>query len=198
MMYRAKYARSPAAGRGCGRIGALLTSFSLCFAVMAGGTLGYLCRSVSVVNRFTAGAVKNVITEVFDGEVKKNVSVRNTGNVPVYIRVRLVTWRAGDDGSPTGGAAEIPDFTPGTGWILYDDGCYYHTRPVAPGASPEHPLIGSDGIALQTYSDAYGGHQVLEVLAESVQASPPCAAGEAWGVSIRDDAVAPYVAGGAP
>ena len=47
-----------------------------------------------------------------------------------------------------------------------DEGYYYYTQPVAPGGQPAADLIGSPGISLEdSYEDADGGKQVIEVMA---------------------------------
>ena len=86
--------------------------------------------------------------------------------------------------------AAIPAFTPGDGWVKYGD-YYYYTYPVAPGQQPETPLI--DSLTLTgSYSDADGGKQALEIMAEAIQSAPADALGEAWGVTITPGHVAKY------
>lgn len=170
--------------------------FLLLLAVLAtasvGGVWAYLiARSATVTNTFVPSKVEIEPEEEFDGTVKKNVTVRNTGDTDVYVRIRLVTYRVNEAGQPIGGAASIPEFTPGSGWVNYY-GYYYYTKPVAPGKAPDVPLIGGDGITLQKYTDEDGGKQVIEVLGEAIQSDPAAAAGEAWGVAISESGVAPY------
>lgn len=176
---------------------ALLLSLALLAGVVISGSLAYLkAQSGAVTNEFKPGKVDDEITEEFDKTVKKNVNVKNTGEVPAYIRVKLVTYRVNEAGEHIGGTAAIPDFTPGTNWVKHTDGFYYYTKPVAPDKSPDTPLIGSDGITLQTYTDEFGGHQVIEVLGEAIQATPPDAVHEAWKVTIAEGSVTAYTEGG--
>ena len=130
------------------------------------------------------------MTESFNGTVKSNVNVKNTGDTEAYIRVKLVTYRTNDDGQHIGGTAEIPAFTPGTGWVSYG-GYYYYTKPVAPNGSPENALISSITLT-GSYNDADGGHQAIDVMAEAIQSGPAQAVGEAWGVSITPGNVIAY------
>ena len=46
-----------------------------------------------------------------------------------------------------------------------------------------------------SYSDADGGHQAIDVMAEAIQSVPAKAVGEAWGVSISKGSVTAYSAG---
>ena len=179
------------------RIGILILSLLLIAVAAIGGTMAYLtAKTPQVVNTFTPAEVTTDIDEDFDGEVKKNVNVTNTGDIAAYIRVKLVTYRVNEEEKPIGGAAEIPTFTPGTNWVKYGE-YYYYTLPVAPGESPEYDLIGDEGIGLKNYAvedpaDPDGGRQVIEVMAEAIQSEPAEAVGEAWRVTITKNSVVPY------
>ena len=176
------------------RIGILILSLLLIAAAAIGGTMAYLtAKTPQLVNTFTPAEVTTDITEKFDGKVKKNVNVTNTGDIDAYIRVKLVTYRVNEAGKPIGGAAEIPDFTPGTNWVGHE-GYYYYTLPVAPDESPKYDLIGDEGIELKGYAeeDPDGGKQVIEVMAEAIQSEPAEAVGEAWRVTITENNVVPY------
>lgn len=175
------------------RAAALLLSVLLLLGVTVAGTLAYLSVSTRPVeNTFMPSKVSCKVTEDFNGTVKSNVNVTNTSNIDAYIRVRLVTYRVNDAGEHIGGTATIPEsFIPGEGWVKGSDGCYYYTEPVAAGGEPATALISS--ITLEgSYSDADGGKQVIEVMAEAIQSVPKQAVGQAWGVSISPDSVTPY------
>ena len=163
--------------------------FLLLFAIIgSGATFAYLTNQTeAVVNTFTPGEVDCTVEEEFDGFKKVDVNVTNTGNTDVYIRVKLVTYRVNDQGDHIGGAATIPEFTPGTGWF-YSDGYYYYESPVAPQGKPDNALIGNDGIELQQkYDDADGGKQVIEVMAEAIQSTPEEAVEQSWRVTVNAD-----------
>ena len=157
----------------------------ICLALLAGlavgGTLAWLTSSTgSVVNTFTVGNVEGEVEETFDGTIKKNVNVTNTGDVDAFIRVKLVTYRVNAAGNPVGGEAESLSFTPGTGWVEHE-GYYYYTFPVKPKFKPEANLIGDSGITL----DGDGGRQVVEVMAELIQSEPARAVQDAWKVTVN-------------
>ena len=174
-----------------GKAAVLVLSFLLLTAVSAGGTIAYMsAKTEAITNTFTPSHVSCEATEDFDGSIKSNVNVTNTGDIDAYLRVKLVTYRVNEEGHHIGGIAEIPEFTPGEGWIYYD-GCYYYTLPVKPGEQPAADLISS--ITLQgSYSDADSGRQVMEVMAEAIQSKPAKAVGEAWKVSISEGSVTAY------
>ncbi len=196
-MYRGKYVskhgakHEPRSRRS--RVTALALSAVLLVALAIGGTLAWLtARSENVTNSFTVGHVSCEVTENFNkttGE-KENVNVKNTGDVPAYIRVKLVTYRTNDQGQHIGGTAELPSFTLGENWVEYG-GYYYYTLPVAAGEKPTANL--TDSMTLTAgYDDADGGKQAVDVMAEAIQSVPAQAVGEAWGVSISEGSVTPY------
>ena len=150
--------------------------------MMVGGTLAYLTiHTDPVVNQFTPSHVSCTVKEDFDGTTKRNVNVTNTSDIPAYIRVKLVSYRVNDQGQHIGGTADLPAFTLGTGWVKNGE-YYYYTQPVAAGASPTANL--TDSMTLTgPYTDADGGKQVIEVMAEAIQSVPTSAVVSAWGVN---------------
>lgn len=173
------------------KIGTMLLTLLLIAAIAVTGTMAYLAISAGAVeNTFKAATVSCKVTENFDGATKSHVNVVNTSDTDAYIRVKLVTYRANDKDQHIGGTAAIPSFTPGANWVEHN-GYYYYTLPVAPGEKPVTDLI--DSIALTArYTDADGGKQVIEVMAEAIQNAPAQAAGEAWGVTISAGSVANF------
>ena len=178
------------------RIGILILSLLLIAAAAIGGTMAYLtAETPQVVNTFTPAEVTTDIDEDFDGYVKKEVNVVNKGDIAAYIRVKLVTYRVNEAGSPIGGAAAIPEFDLGPNWVKHD-GYYYYTLPVDPNESTLDLIADGDQIVLEDYSDdpndPDGGKQVIEVMAEAIQSEPAEAVGEAWRVTITENGVVPY------
>lgn len=193
-MYRGRYegkhrkAAAPAHGKALrtGRLTAMVIATVLLLALAIGGTVAWLTANTgNVANTFTPSHVTCEVNESFDGETKSNVNVTNTSDIYAYIRVKLVTYRTNDRGQHIGGTAELPSFTPGENWVEHD-GYYYYTLPVAAGAAPERPLIGESGIALIKYTDADGGRQAIEVMAEAIQSQPKDAVESSWNVTVVD------------
>lgn len=165
-------------------IGTLILSFLVIALFAVGATVAYLSKQAEVVNTFVPGKVTCVVTEDFDGSIKKNVNVINTGNTDAYLRVKLVTYRVNADGEKIGGTAEIPAFTPNSGWFE-QDGFYYYESPVAPSKQPIENLV--DEIKLMSlYKDPDGGRQVIEVMAEAIQSTPPEAVASSWKVTVDE------------
>lgn len=176
-----------AAHSGAKRSLVLVVSVLVLLLAVAGGTLAWLTANTGpVVNTFDPAQVSCVVTEKFDGKTKSNVNVKNTSDITAYIRVKLVTYRVNDAGQHIGGTAEIPEFTPGAGWVKYGE-YYYYTLPVAAGGAPAADLISSINLT-GSYNDADGGKQVIEVMAEAIQSVPDTAVKDAWGTGFSIDA----------
>ncbi len=164
----------------------LLLSLLLITAVTVVGTLAFLStKSNPVDNTFKPSYVTCQVTENFDGRTKSDVNVTNTGDTDAYIRVKLVSYRVNDAGQHIGGITDVPGFTLGIGWVKNGE-YYYYTQPVEPGQKPASDLIGSISLT-GSYTDADGGRQVIEVMAEAIQSKGVDADGtkavvKAWGV----------------
>ena len=65
------------------------------------GTLAWLTQEASITNEFISTDVEGEIKEEFDEKVKENVSVHNSGDIDVYIRVVLVPNWLDKDGNLT-------------------------------------------------------------------------------------------------
>ncbi len=176
-----------------GKLGSTVVAIALLLTLTVGGTIAWLItKTEPVTNTFTPSSVSCTVTETFEGTTKSNVNVTNTGNIPAFIRVKLVTYRTNDEGQHIGGTATIPAFELGTGWVEHD-GYYYYTSPVQPNEKPVNDLISS--ITLQSsYNDADGGKQAIDVMAEAIQSVPESAMQEAWGVTISNGTVTAYPA----
>lgn len=173
-----------------GRMATVVLSLVLLLALAVGGTVAWLnARTPKVTNTFTPAHVTCEVEEAFDKTtgVKTDVNVKNTSDIDVYIRVKLVTYRTNDAGQHIGGTAELPAFTLGENWVE-KNGYYYYTLPVAPSKTPAANL--ADKMTLTaSYDDADGGKQALDVMAEAIQSAPEEAVADAWGVKIAQGSV---------
>lgn len=164
---------------------ALLLSLCLLAALGALGTYAWLsARSGPASGGVTAGAVATAVEERFDGRVKSDVRVRNTGSVTAYVRVAILVQLLDENGNLRADAPEAgTDYTLRldleNGWIRGGDGYYYCTRPVAPGDAT--PVL----IEACTAS-AEDARLQVQILAEGVQSTPAGAVRQTWGA--RTDA----------
>lgn len=166
-----------------GRLTAMVIATAVLLALAIGGTVSWLStKDAPITNTFNPSKVACEVTENFNGEVKSNVNVKNTGDTEAYIRVKLVTYRTNDQGQHIGGTASLPTFTLGANWVSYD-GYYYYTLPVAPGERPKTNLTDSMTL-VGSYLDTDGGKQAVDVMAEAIQSVPEDAVKAAWGAEF--------------
>ena len=178
-------AAAPAHGKTLrtGRLTTMVIATVLLLALAIGGTVAWLStKDAPITNTFNPSKVACEVTENFNGKVKSNVNVKNTGDTEAYIRVKLVTYRTNDEGQHIGGTASLPTFTLGTGWVKYGD-YYYYTKPVAPNQKPETNLTNSMTL-IGSYMDTDGGKQAVDVMAEAIQSVPKDAVKAAWGAGF--------------
>ena len=64
----------------------------LCLSVGAYMTISYLTSDSSLENTFTIASVQPTVVETFENDVKSNVYVKNNGDIPVYIRAKIMIY----------------------------------------------------------------------------------------------------------
>ena len=163
----------------------IISLVALC-AVAVGGTLAWLFdSSEKLENKFYVPDAEIEIKEEFDGNVKREVGVKNTGKTKVYVRVMLVeTWRNSDDqvvAKPEGAVVEY-DFGSSGDWAEGPGGYYYYTKPLAVGATT--PNLIDKATCTVPKGEAL---LKLEVVAQAIQSIPTDAVEEAWGVEVNAD-----------
>lgn len=106
------------------------------------------------------------VEENCNDSVKTDVSVKNTGNCPVYIRAAVVANWFNEDGDIVS-AWDMTQGTfegfPGTDWEAGDDGFYYYKKVVQAGENTEN-LFGS-----YTKPTAEGMHLEMKVMAQGIK-----------------------------
>ncbi len=164
------------------RSGILLAAVIVLLAGAVGGTWAFLvAQSEPVQNNFTYAHVSCTIKEKFDGTTKSDVQIRNTGDIPAYIRARIVvTWK-----DASGNVSAVPvkntDYTIAFNenekdWTQQGDYWYCKT---AVDAGEETPVLittcEKKGTAPEDYDLS------VEILADAIQSEPANAVMEAWG-----------------
>lgn len=163
---------------------AVLACVAVLLTGFVGSSLAWLMDGTDpVVNEFTPGKVSTSIEESMAGNEKSNVYFTNTGNVPAYIRAKLViTWQDGS-GNVYGQAPALGvDYTMsglGSGWQQIGD-YYYYTAVVQPGGATG---VLFSSITQKGKNPAEGYTLHVEILAEAIQAEPSSAVTKAWGWS---------------
>lgn len=176
--------RRRSARRHGGRPLALLLALILVVGAAAGGTVAWLTQTTGTANNsFEYGRVSCAINEDFTGTTKSNVTVKNTGNTPAYIRATyVVNWLDKDRNI----AASVPEGysynlteNPDGKWTKGNDGYFYYNGVVDPEGTTEGSLLTCTSPHL-----ADGEYTLsVKVIASAVQATPSTAVNEAWGVT---------------
>lgn len=166
----------------------ILVSLILLLCAAVGATVAFLvARDGPLKNTFQDAVISCEVTEDFDGTVKSDVRVKNTGTADAYIRAAiLINW------IPSGSGNTYSAATPGGSdytididtehWFKASDGYYYYKTKVAPGASTERLIKDC------SQSDTKFGYQLsVEIVASAIQASGTGADGtsavaDAWGL----------------
>lgn len=158
----------------------LALGVTLSILILLGGakfTMAWLQdKTGEITNKFTPGIISSEIIEKFDGQMKKEVSVKNTGNIQAYIRVALIPVWKNQEGtiSETAVGDEYIAPEPPEGWFLGSDGFYYHQSSVSPGENTitllqEFIMPRKTGLFFE-----------LQILASAIQADPNEAVEESW------------------
>lgn len=160
-------------------------------ALTVGGTTAYLLSAPAPeTNTFDPAKVTCTVEETFENGVKADVGVRNTGNIPAFLRATVViNWVDADGKIAAATPMEGADYTVtwGTnGWRKGDDGFWYYTAAVSPhGRTADlieqaQPISTPDGYTLR-----------ISIVASAIQAAPPAAAQDAWGVTVNGNTLIP-------
>ena len=168
-----------------------LIAFCVCILACAAvsGSLAWIISTPEhVVNSFIPGAVTIQVDETFDSSTKSDVSIKNTGNVPAYIRVALVPAWVDDEGNIAAKPAYLDDCNITLGddfnqfWFKGTDGFYYCKTFIKPDEST--PIL----IKSCTVKD--GEHEYdfeLQVIASAVQSLPTSTVETVWPVVVCTD-----------
>ena len=180
-----------------GRFKLLIISLSalLVLSVGTGAAFAYIAtQTPPTENTFTPGRVECAVNEEFDGNVKSNVSIKNTGNVTSYIRAALViNWQSKTDSTeilarpPKEGIDYVVIYGDSL-WIKdNDDGYWYYTQPVSPDTDTSNLItsIAPKEMPPEGYTLS------VEVIASAIQAYPVTVVEQEWGVQIANGELVP-------
>lgn len=178
---------------------ALLVSLILVLSVTIGVSLAYLvATSGSVENTFSPSRVTTEVNETFDGNVKTNVSIKNTGDTTAYIRAAVVvTWQDGNGNvygtvPVKGSDYEIfynlgDQANPEGKWILGSDGFYYWTNPVKSEEEDANNcntgILITEAKPLKT-APAEGYTLCIEILGSGIQSVPTSVVTSEWSTGV--------------
>lgn len=173
----------------------LAASLLLAVCLTVGITAAWLrTDTASRKNTFTLAKVSCEVEETFDGTVKKDVSIRNTGTADAYIRAAIiVTWMKDGAAAEQTVSSVVPQlnkdytlqFAENSGWIQLEDGYWYYTESVPFGESTAQLI---DSCTLLEGAEAPEGYRLaVEIIASAIQSSPAKVAEENWRVKIDEN-----------
>ncbi|MBR2906543.1 MAG: hypothetical protein IKC26_00680 [Clostridia bacterium] len=145
--------------------------------LVIGSTIAYvIAKTNSLENRFTPPNL--------DVDIGQSNTIVNSGDIPVYVRVALVSnWVNTTDGSTLSTAPNVVYvFADPDQWAQGSDGFYYYKKPLAAGASIMTLASATTG---DTIPD--GCKLQVQVLSSAIQSTPAEAVAEAWGVTVNAD-----------
>lgn len=166
------------------KLGWLVSLVALVWLVTSTTHAWLVERTTTLENSLLVGKVDNEIIEEFDQQVKKNVTVKNTGNITAFIRVKVIpSWLEPETGVTLGLPAE------GTYSLSFNEtdwfesaGYWYHRQPVA--SQGETSVLIYEGQPQANLATAYEGKQFkLEIMTQSVQSEPLEGVIELWGMN---------------
>ena len=170
----------------------LVASILLILAISVGGTLAYLATHTGpVANTFIPTSVGTEIDEKIEGNVKKDVTVKNTGSTDAYVRAAIVVTWIDSEGkvypqAPVADTNYTIDLNVGETGAWKEYGGYYYYKTSVAGGEKTAVLINSASLK-GTAPDGY--YLSIEILSQAIQAVPAQAVKDAWG---RDVAKAVY------
>lgn len=179
------------------RIVALLVGVLLLASVV--GTFAWLSVTGVLVNEFGFGSVAPSVDETRKDNVKRDVSVKNTGSAPAYLRVAVDIYWQDKDGARLwdepvagtdytiewGSVSKASASNTASSWVVASDGYYYWTSPVAP--------MGKTDVLIKSVTEqkADGKNLVVDISTQAIQSTPGDAAAEAWGCAVKDGVLVP-------
>lgn len=170
----------------------------LLFAGVA-GTFAWLSVTGVLVNEFGIGSVTPSVDEKLDDNVKSDVSVKNSGSAPAYLRVAVDIYWQDKDGARLweepvadinytivwGDKVDAAATNSPSSWVLASDGFYYWTSPVAP--------MDKTGVLIKSVSEkkADGKNLVVDISTQAIQSTPDDAVAEAWNCTVKNGVLVP-------
>lgn len=163
---------------------AVLTLICTC---TVSGTIAYLTDATDKVeNTFKPVTHNHELNEDFTNNVKSAVSVKNTGELPIYVRVALVgNWYLNGEIVAPWSDTEITRYS--TNWFkCASDGYWYFKSPLQPNSSTGY-LFTDAYTVTEEDAPVPGANLVMDVISQSIQAEPESAVQDAWNVTVADD-----------
>ncbi len=175
-------------GTSCSRKRAAVIAAACALALCAAaGTFAWLSATGVLANQFGIGIVQPAVSETLSDAVKSDVSVRNDGSTPAYMRAQVdIYWQDANGArlwdEPAAGADYTIVWADAGEWSQGADGYWYWSEPVAP--------LASTGVLIKsvtTTANSAEKHLVVDVSTQAIQSTPADAVVQAWGCTVDDN-----------
>lgn len=155
-----------------------------------GVSIAYLTSRSDISNQFTLGSVDAEIVENFDGNVKSDVKIRNTGKASAYVRCKIAVYYEVNNGDEDSISTRTP--VEGTDYRLsfaedFDanwfeaDGIYYYKKPVNSGEETAVLIKECKELAKKANENL-----VVDISVQAIQSTPEKAVTDAWKKVVVD------------
>ena len=167
------------------KLNVLLISFMVLLSIAVIGTLAFLSdKTEKITNTFEPTEVPIEIWETNEGGSKKDVFIKNIGDIDAYIRAKVIINWLDSEGNvaaqrPTGYTL-TEDYAENTGWIQYG-GYWYYTGKVSSGGVT-NVLLEECKFVTEESEPAYALQ--VDIIAQSIQAEPEQAIEDAWNLEV--------------
>lgn len=156
------------------------------------GTIVYIQVHSHISNSFTVAKLSIELNETFDGKDKTNVTVKNTGDVPAYLRAAIVVNWKDTDGTVISANESEYSMAMGPEWVQGADSYWYCKKPTD-ARQPSPALIVSCKPTVVKADQRLS----VEILIQGVQAEPATAVEELWDATVTaDGTLTPAAKGG--
>ena len=169
---------------------------SVVILLLCGAAAALMFRQTNLLtNEFETAIVDCQVHEKTDtgsviAGVKSSIQVKNTGNIPAYIRVRFVSYWVDSEERVMGKASEMPEILYNEAAWFKENDIYYCKTPIEVGAFTPELLQSGKKIVLRVDEET-GYRQVVEVFADAIQSKPDRAVENSWKVNVTDNNIAP-------
>ena len=133
-------------------------------------------------HHFDISEVSCELNETFSGKTKTSITVTNTGNIDVYIRVQMTTHWVDEKNTIIGEFASMPDFDYDEQWLKKDN-TYYYKVPIR-SKTKTVELLKSPIVLESKEVEGKMLHQEIDVFAEAIQSVPQEAVTTSWNVIL--------------
>lgn len=183
---------------------ALLASVFLLLVSGVGGTAAFLMDSDdSIKNTFLPSEITTTVDEDISGTgIKKDVRIKNTGDLEAYIRAKVIVSWQDKDGNVYGKKPVLEkDYlmelniksseNSDAEWILSDDGYYYYVKPVSGLVKDENgePVYSSTDVLIKKCEVLQGAPDsgyflTVEVIGSGIQSLPASVVTTEWSSGV--------------